>query len=55
MLLLGYGVYVEPGAATPCSSGLDAEAQFALEIESLMEELAARRPVIVWATCDIRL
>jgi uncharacterized protein YvpB len=52
---LGYGVYVEPVAATLRSFGLDAEAQPALEMDSLKEELAAQRPVIVWATYDMQL
>jgi uncharacterized protein YvpB len=52
---LGYGVYVEPVAATLRSFGLDAEARVSLELDSLKEELAAQRPVIVWATYDMRL
>jgi uncharacterized protein YvpB len=52
---LGYGVYVEPVAATLRSFGLDAEAEVSLEMDSLKEELAAQRPVIVWATYDMQL
>jgi uncharacterized protein YvpB len=51
---LGYGVYVEPVAATLRSFGLDAEAHRSLEMDSLKQELAAQRPVIVWATYDMQ-
>lgn len=51
---LGYGVYVEPVAATLRSFGLDAEVHRSLEMDSLKEELAAQRPVIVWATYDMQ-
>jgi uncharacterized protein YvpB len=52
---VGYGVYVEPIAATLRSFGLDAEAYRSLELDSLKKELAAQRPVIVWATYDMQL
>lgn len=52
---VGYGVYAEPVAATLRSFGLDAEARRALELETLKGELAAQRPVIVWATYDMQL
>ena len=51
----GYGVYVEPIAATLRSFGLDAEAHRPLELDTLKKELAAQRPVIVWATYDMQL
>jgi uncharacterized protein YvpB len=52
---LGYGVYAEPVASTLRSFGLDAEAQEAMEMNALKQELAAQRPVIVWATYDMQL
>jgi uncharacterized protein YvpB len=52
---IGYGVYAEPVAATLRSFGLDAEAHRPLELDTLKEELAAQRPVIVWATYDMQL
>jgi len=52
---VGYGVYVEPIAATLRSFGLDAEAHRPLELDMLKKELAAQRPVIVWATYDMQL
>jgi uncharacterized protein YvpB len=52
---VGYGVYVEPIAATLRSFGLDAEAERLLGMEMLKQELAAQRPVIVWATYDMQL
>jgi len=51
----GYGVYAEPVAATLRSFGLDAEAHRSLDLDTLQKELAARRPVIVWATYDMQL
>jgi uncharacterized protein YvpB len=51
---LGYGVYVEPVAATLRSFGLDAEAWLSLEMDTLKGELATQRPVIVWATYDMQ-
>ena len=52
---LGYGVYAEPIAATLRSFGLDAEAHRGMELDALREELAAQRPVIVWATYSMQL
>jgi uncharacterized protein YvpB len=51
----GYGVYVEPVAATLRSFGLDAQARREWDLDSLKAELAAGRPVIVWATYDMQL
>ena len=52
---LGYGVYVEPVAATLRSFGLDARGQSEWDVDSLKAELAAGRPVVVWATYDMQL
>lgn len=52
---VGYGVYGPPIAATLRSFGLDARAHRQLELDALKEELAAQRPVIVWATYDMQL
>lgn len=52
---VGYGVYAEPIAATLRSFGLDAEAHRPFELDALKRELAAGRPVIVWATYEMRL
>ncbi|MFQ6099612.1 MAG: C39 family peptidase [Anaerolineae bacterium] len=51
----GYGVYVGPVAATLRSFGLDAQARREWSLDDLRAELAAGRPVIVWATYDMRL
>ena len=52
---LGYGVYAEPIAATLRSFGLDAGAHRGMDVNTLKEELAAQRPVIVWATYGMQL
>jgi uncharacterized protein YvpB len=52
---LGYGVYVEPVAATLRSFGLEARAQRGWSLDGLKAELAAGRAVIVWATYDMQL
>jgi len=52
---LGYGVYAEPVAANLRSFGLDAYAQMEWDLDRLKAELAAGRPVIVWATYDMQL
>ena len=52
---LGYGVYAEPVAANLRSFGLDAYAQVEWDLDRLKAELAAGRPVIVWATYDMQL
>jgi uncharacterized protein YvpB len=52
---LGYGVYVEPVAATLRSFGLEARAQEGWSLDGLKAELAAGRPVMVWATYDLQL
>jgi len=52
---VGYGVYVGPIAATLRSFGLDAQAQQEWSLDGLKVELAAGRPVIVWATYDMQL
>ncbi len=46
----GYGVYSRPVALALRRYGLDARAHTWLSLEALKEELAAGRPVIVWAT-----
>ncbi|RLC63052.1 MAG: hypothetical protein DRI80_04935 [Chloroflexota bacterium] len=50
----GYGVYVGPVAATLRSFGLDAQARRGWDLGALKAELAAGRPVIVWATYEMR-
>jgi uncharacterized protein YvpB len=52
---LGYGVYVEPVAATLRSFGLDARARRGWNLDGLKAELAAGCPVVVWATYDMQL
>jgi uncharacterized protein YvpB len=51
----GYGVYAGPVAANLRSFGLCAQAHRDWDLERLKAELAAGRPVIVWATYDMRL
>jgi uncharacterized protein YvpB len=51
----GYGVYVGPIAATLRSFRLDAQARQGWSLDDLKAELAAGRPVIVWATYDMQL
>jgi uncharacterized protein YvpB len=51
----GYGVYAGPIAANLRSFGLKARALQGWDLESLKAELAAGRPVIVWATYDMQL
>jgi uncharacterized protein YvpB len=51
----GYGVYCGPVAATLRSFGLDAQARQGWSLDGLRAELAAGRPVMVWATYDMRL
>ncbi len=46
----GYGVYARPVAATLRRYGVDAHAHSWLGLERLKAELAAGRPVIIWAT-----
>ena len=46
----GYGVYARPVAMTLRRYGLDAHSHRWLGLEPLREELAAGRPVVVWAT-----
>lgn len=46
----GYGVYAEPVAIALRRYGLDAYAHRWLGIDALREELAAGRPVVIWAT-----
>ncbi len=46
----GYGVYAEPVAAALRSLGLNAEASQRKGINWLRQEVAAGRPVLVWAT-----
>ena len=52
---LGYGVYVGPVAATLRSFSLDAQAWQEWSLDGLKAELAAGRPVIIWATYDMQL
>ena len=51
----GYGVYAGPIAANLRSFGLDAQACHEWSMESLKAELAAGRPVILWATYEMQL
>jgi uncharacterized protein YvpB len=46
----GYGVYAGPVATALRRYGLDAHAHRWFGLDSLKEELAAGRPVIIWAT-----
>ncbi len=46
----GYGVYAEPVAIALRRYGLDAHAHRWLGMDALREELAAGRPVVIWAT-----
>ncbi len=52
---LGYGVYVGPVAATLRSFGFDALARREWGLDGLKAELAAGRPVVVWATYDMKI
>ncbi len=52
---VGYGVYAGPVAATLRSLGLAAHAQYDCSLDALQWELAAGRPVIIWATYDMKL
>jgi uncharacterized protein YvpB len=52
---VGYGVYVEPVAATLRSFGLDARARRGWNLDGLKAELAAGCPGVVWATYDMQL
>ncbi|MEA3339557.1 MAG: C39 family peptidase, partial [Chloroflexota bacterium] len=52
---VGYGVYAGPVAANLRSFGLDAQAQQEWNLTSLKTELAAGKPVILWATYDMKL
>ena len=49
----GYGVYAQPVANTLCRYGLDSNAHRWMGMERLRAELAAGRPVVVWATYDM--
>ncbi len=51
----GYGVYAAPIAQMLRRVGLNAQAHYGYTLETLKAELAAGRPVIVWATYDMRL
>lgn len=50
----GYGVYARPVADTLRRYGLDAQAHQWLGLEELQWQLADGRPVVVWATYDMR-
>ena len=52
---VGYGVYAGPIAANLRSFGLDAQAHLGWELESVKAELAGGRPVVIWATYDMKL
>jgi len=52
---IGYGVYAEPVAATLRSFGLDAKAYRGMDVKTLEGQLAAQRPVVVWATYEMQL
>ncbi|MGD1993772.1 MAG: C39 family peptidase [Anaerolineae bacterium] len=49
----GYGVYARPVANAMRRYGLDARAHRWMGMERLRAELAAGRPVVVWATYDM--
>jgi uncharacterized protein YvpB len=51
----GYGVYAEPIARGLAALGLPARAFKRVDAAWLRREIAAGRPVIVWATVDMRL
>jgi uncharacterized protein YvpB len=51
----GYGVYAGPVAANLRSFGLDAESHQYWTLQDLQAEVAAGRPVIVWATYGMQL
>lgn len=51
---VGYGVYAEPVALVLRKFGLDAAAMYAPDLHWLRAELAAGRPVLVWATYDMK-
>lgn len=51
----GYGVYVEPVAATLRDFGLDARPVYDLGLDGLRAEVLAGRPVLVWATYGMQL
>lgn len=46
----GYGVYAEPVAGLLRTYGLPSEVRYGLGLDGLRAELAAGRPVIIWAT-----
>lgn len=50
---LGYGVHAAPVAALMQSFGLDATAHKGLTLKSIREEIAAGRPVMIWAIKDL--
>ncbi len=50
----GYGVYAEPVAAALRRFGVNAAADYALGLPGLQAEIAAGRPVLVWATYGMR-
>ena len=52
---VGYGVYGGPIAANLRSFGLYAQARLGWDLDGLRVELAAGRPVIIWATYDMKL
>lgn len=52
---VGYGVYAAPIAQMLRRVGLNARAHYGYTLEALKRELEAGRPVIVWATYDMRL
>jgi uncharacterized protein YvpB len=51
----GYGVYAGPVAASMRSFGLDARSHRYWNLSDLKAEIAAGRPVIIWATYDMQL
>lgn len=50
---LGYGVHARPVAKLMRSFGLDAEAHKDMSFKDLKKEVAAGRPVMVWAIADM--
>ncbi len=52
---VGYGVYADPIAQMLRRVGLNAQAHYGYTLRELKAEVAAGRPVIVWATYGMRL
>ena len=50
---LGYGVHAGPVADLMREFGLNAKARWGMDLEDIKIELAARRPVMIWAISDM--